>query len=85
MAATKIQKRNAERKVIQFPSEGGPANTLRQLDLAEERLLTRQFIEAREALQRNRQMIRAAVEQGFQLEPGTRAARISTRRMLIVR
>jgi hypothetical protein len=69
--------------VIRFPGPG--SRTLKQIDLAEERLLTRYAREAVKALQEKREMIRRALEQGADLEPGTRSARMCKRAFLIIK
>lgn len=74
-----------QNKVIRFPGKKCRANNLRQIDLAEERLLARQARDAVKEWQQKRKMIRRAIERGARLEPGTRLARICTRRALIVK
>ena len=72
-------------KVIRFPGKDSRPNKLKQIDLAEERLLAREAREAVRALRQKRKMIQRALDRGAPLEPGTRSAWICTRRVLIIK
>ena len=71
-------------KVIDFNSRK-PKAFISQLDLAEERLLTDQVLEALAKLREKRSEIRRLLEAGATVEPGLRRAKILTRRPLVIR
>jgi len=76
-------------KVIQISSESSNSSSaviaLKQIDLAEERLLARLAREAIKEHKEKRASIRKALESGVELEPGIRTAVIVTKRVLVVR
>lgn len=72
-------------KLVRFPKRSVDIKPIKQIDLAEERHLARQFREVRSEWSKKRHEIRIALERGWPIEPGIRTARIVKRRTLVVR
>lgn len=79
----KDSKKKVTRKIVPFPSEDD-RRVFRQIDLGEERILHHRYIEARNEWKAKRRYIQELLDEGAELESGSRLAKIQTRRALVI-